>query len=75
MQKISSQRNPATGLNALELGDVGEDAHPEIVEIPVHGAANLDSVQLLTGISQLVAAVAHEQEARQPVAGQGRATP
>jgi hypothetical protein len=66
------QRNPATGPNAVELGDVEDHAfHPEPVDIPIQGAVHPDSTQLLVAAYALVTTMTQEREARQPLVVQG----
>jgi hypothetical protein len=62
------RRNPATGPNALEIGEVS--VHPEPVDIPVE-EATLPGSQVMEAIGQLVSAIDCDGIARQPVEGTG----
>jgi hypothetical protein len=62
------QRNPATGPNALEIGD--GSVHPELVDILVNKATLLGS-QVMEAIGQLVSAIDRDRIARQPAKGTG----
>jgi hypothetical protein len=62
------QRNPATGPNALEIGE--GSVHPEFVEIPIDEAILLGS-RVMDAIGQLVLALDHDRVARQLAEGTG----
>ena len=62
------RRNPATGCNALEIGE--GSVHSEPVDIPVVEATLLGS-QVMDAIGQLVLALDHDRVARQPAEGIG----
>jgi hypothetical protein len=55
------RRNPATGPNALEIGD--RSIHPKPVDIPVDDATLLGS-QVMDAIGQLVSAIDRDRVAR-----------
>jgi hypothetical protein len=65
---MPSQRNPATGPNALEIRE--GSVHPVPVAIPIEEAA-LPGSQVMEAIGQLVSAINHYRVARQPVEGTG----
>jgi hypothetical protein len=48
------RRNPATGPNALEIGE--GSVHPELVDIPI-GEVTLPRSQVMEAIGQLVLAI------------------
>jgi hypothetical protein len=58
--------NPATGPNALEIGE--GSVHPEFVDIPIDKTTLLGS-QVMEAIGQLVSAINHDRVARQPAEG------
>jgi hypothetical protein len=60
------RRNPATGPNALEIGE--GSVHPESVDIPVDEVTLLGS-QVMDSIGQLDSAIDRDRIARQPVEG------
>jgi hypothetical protein len=60
------RRNPATGPNALEIGE--GSVNLELVDIPIDEATLLGS-QLMDAIGQLVLAVDCDKVARQPAKG------
>jgi hypothetical protein len=62
------QRNPATGPNALDIGE--GSVHPEPVDILVEESTLLGS-QVMEAIGQLVLAIDRDRVARQPVEGTG----
>jgi hypothetical protein len=61
------RRNPATGPNALKIGD--GSVHIESVDIPVE--VTLLGSQVMEAIGQLVSAIDPDRVARQPVEGTG----
>jgi hypothetical protein len=62
------QRNPATGPNALDIGE--GSVHPEPVDIPIK-ELTLPGRQVMEAIGQLVSAIDRDRVARQPVKGTG----
>jgi hypothetical protein len=55
------RRNPATGPNALEIGE--GSVHPEPVDIPVE-EATLPGSQVMEAIGQLVSAINRDRVVR-----------
>jgi hypothetical protein len=62
------RRNPATGPNALDIGE--GSVHLEPVDIPVE-ESTLPGSQVMEAIGQLVSAIDRDRVARQPVEGTG----
>ena len=65
---MSPRRNPATGPNALEIGD--GSVHLEPVDIPIDEATLLGS-QVMDAIGHLVLTLDRDRITRQPIEGTG----
>ena len=63
------RRNPVTRPNALEIGNVKDDIHPEPVDISVYKVVHSGRVQVMDAIGQLVSALDCNRVARQPALG------
>jgi hypothetical protein len=60
------RRNPATGPNTLEIGEVS--VHPEPMDIPIDEVTLLGS-QVMDAIGQMVLALDRDGVVRQPAEG------